>query len=150
MQTSGPLKNRLARGKLEPNRESAARKIMKYGTKPSSQSGSSNDPGNQGDHDIFLYYTNNQDGRYICRHCGNHHAQRRDLVKHNNCREPDNKGNAALRAMANELPLHRRHIRSDAKFASGMTLEAAGQRLPGFNRAEIPVATRRTGPRGQP
>eukprot|EP00972_Heterocapsa_arctica_P087960 12970244-Heterocapsa_arctica.AAC.1 len=46
------------------------------------------------------------------------------------CRDPDNKGNAALRAVGNKLPLHRRHIRSDAKFASGMTLEAAGQRLP--------------------
>eukprot|EP00972_Heterocapsa_arctica_P108779 16016757-Heterocapsa_arctica.AAC.1 len=56
----------------------------------------------------------------------------------------------ALRAVANKLPLHRRHIRSDAKFASGMTLEAAGQRIPGFNRSEIPVTTRRTGPRGQP
>eukprot|EP00972_Heterocapsa_arctica_P055764 8225867-Heterocapsa_arctica.AAC.1 len=63
-------------------------------------------------------------------HCGSHYAQRRDLVKNYNCREPDNKGNAALRAVANKLPLHRRHIRSDAKFASGMTLEAAGQRIP--------------------
>eukprot|EP00972_Heterocapsa_arctica_P113747 16438858-Heterocapsa_arctica.AAC.1 len=31
-----------------------------------------------------------------------------------------------------------------------MTLEAAGQRLPGFNRSEITVAIRHAGPRGQP
>eukprot|EP00972_Heterocapsa_arctica_P087851 12956163-Heterocapsa_arctica.AAC.1 len=47
------------------------------------------------------------------------------------------------------MPLKRSRIRSDAKLASGMGLEAAGRRLPGFDRNTIPVGTRQTGSRGQ-
>eukprot|EP00972_Heterocapsa_arctica_P100712 14848682-Heterocapsa_arctica.AAC.1 len=47
------------------------------------------------------------------------------------------------------MALQRSRIRSDAKLASGMGLEAAGQRIPGFNRDHIPVGLRLTGFRGQ-
>eukprot|EP00972_Heterocapsa_arctica_P055108 8127841-Heterocapsa_arctica.AAC.1 len=52
--------------------------------------------------------------------------------------------------MGKNLPLQRSRIRSDAKLASGMGLEAAGQRMPGFNRDHIPVALRLIGFRGRP
>eukprot|EP00972_Heterocapsa_arctica_P066207 9766234-Heterocapsa_arctica.AAC.1 len=60
--------------------------------------------------------------------CGKHHAGRRDLVRNNTCTgAPDRKGHQALEAVKNRLPLQRSRIRSDAKLASGMGLEAAGQ-----------------------
>eukprot|EP00972_Heterocapsa_arctica_P026443 3894755-Heterocapsa_arctica.AAC.1 len=63
--------------------------------------------------------------------CGKHYARRRDLVKINTCTgKPDRKCLLALEAVENRLPLQRSRIRSDVKFASGMGLEAAGQRLP--------------------
>eukprot|EP00972_Heterocapsa_arctica_P061430 9060205-Heterocapsa_arctica.AAC.1 len=50
---------------------------------------------------------------------------------------PNRKGHAALQAVGNHQPLRRSHIRRDAKLASGMGLEAAGRRLPGFDRNVI-------------
>eukprot|EP00972_Heterocapsa_arctica_P058380 8613647-Heterocapsa_arctica.AAC.1 len=63
--------------------------------------------------------------------CGKHYAERRDLIKNNTCTgAPDRKGHGALQAVQNRQPLKCSHIRSDAKAASGMGLEAAGRRLP--------------------
>eukprot|EP00972_Heterocapsa_arctica_P060721 8957889-Heterocapsa_arctica.AAC.1 len=71
--------------------------------------------------------------------CGKHYAERRDLVRNNTCTgAPDRKGHGALQAVGNHQPLRRSHIRSDATFASGMGLEAAGRRVPGFERNAIP------------
>eukprot|EP00972_Heterocapsa_arctica_P019585 2890274-Heterocapsa_arctica.AAC.2 len=58
-------------------------------------------PREQGDHDILVYFSSNQNGRHICRDCGKHCAQRRDLVKDNTCTgKPDRKGQLALETMA--------------------------------------------------
>eukprot|EP00972_Heterocapsa_arctica_P014033 2067898-Heterocapsa_arctica.AAC.1 len=70
---------------------------MRSGTKPSSRNGSSNGLGNLATM-TSSSITQTIKMADISAWTGNHYAQRRDLVKNNNCRGPDNKGNAALRA----------------------------------------------------
>eukprot|EP00972_Heterocapsa_arctica_P115787 16449716-Heterocapsa_arctica.AAC.1 len=108
-------------------------------------------PRGLGNHDIFIYFINDQDGRHICMDCVKNYAERRDLVKNNTCTgAPDRRGHGALQAVANSTPLRRSHIRSDAKLASGMGLEAGDVASLGLTETSSPWESGQPAPEGRP